>query len=105
MAPRAEYESQDIVLEKKKQKKKTTGEWVSPPVGFFTGECQKLCTTKIMWQPARSQVFRQLNFSNIRWEKVTEVLIQRFEDNYPANLTLQKSHYNCKITEGWGVRR
>ena len=42
---------------------------------------------KIMWQSSKSQVFRQLNFSNIRREKIVEVLLQRFEDNYRVNLT------------------
>ena len=42
---------------------------------------------KIMWQSAESQVFRQLNFSDIRWEKIIEALLQRFEDNYPVSLT------------------
>ena len=41
----------------------------------------------IIWQSAESQVFRQLNFSNIRPEKIIEALLQRFEDNYPVNLT------------------
>ena len=33
-----------------------------------------------MWQSAESHVFRQLNFSNIRREKIIEALLQRFED-------------------------
>ena len=37
---------------------------------------------KIMWQSGESQVFRQLNFSNIRREKIIEALLQRVEDNY-----------------------
>ena len=39
---------------------------------------------KIMWQSTESQVFWQLNYSNIRREKVIEALLQRFEDNYPV---------------------
>ena len=35
-----------------------------------------------MWQWAESRVFRRLNFSNTRWEKIIEALLQRFEDNY-----------------------
>ena len=40
-----------------------------------------------MLQLDEIQVFRQLNFSNIRREKIIEALSQRFEDNYPVNLT------------------
>ena len=40
-----------------------------------------------MWQSAESHLFRQLNFSNIRREKIIEALLQRFKDNYPGNLT------------------
>ena len=56
---------------------------------------------KIMWQSAESQVFRQTNFSNIRGKKIIAALLQRFEDHYQVNMTKQKSHYSCKITEGW----
>ena len=54
-----------------------------------------------MWQSAEIQVFGQLNFINIWREKIIEALLQRSEDNYPVNLTLQKSHYSCKLTEDW----
>ena len=40
---------------------------------------------KITWQSAERQVFRQLNFSNIRRETIIEALLQRFEDSYPVN--------------------
>ena len=40
-----------------------------------------------MWQSVEIQVFRQLNFSNIRREKIIEALLQRFEDSYPVNLS------------------
>ena len=49
---------------------------------------------KIMWQSAEIQAFRQLNFSNIRRDKIIEALLQRFEDKYPVTeIALQLQDY------------